>query len=280
MDLDTQPASFRARTYALLWHPVVRGALCRMPVARRLYAGWSRAHPFDTANGVDTSGYVPASEIAADPALAATISPYGGSQPSIVRRSLERLPDIREYGFVDIGCGKGRPLLVASAMPFQRLLGIEISPALGAVAQANAAVMARRFPGLPAIQIEIGDATAALMPGPRVVCFIYHPFDASLLSALLGNLERQLQAGLEHVFLVYYNPIHGSVIDSSRRFQRWSAVTLDYAAAELGYGPDIRDTVVTWQSSPARYPALPGATRPILVDRQGLQARLGTSPSQ
>jgi SAM-dependent methyltransferase len=278
MDLETEPTSVRARAYALLWHPSVRGALRRIPGARRLYAGWSRTHPFDRANGVDTSGYVPASEIADDPELAVAISPYGGSQPSIVRRSLEQLPDIGDYGFVDIGCGKGRPLLVASAMPFQRLLGIEISPALGAVAQANAAVIARRFPGRPAIQIEIGDAAAALMPGPRVVCFIYHPFGPSMLTALLGNLERQLQAGLEHVFLVYYNPIHGSVIDSSRRFERWSALTLDYAAAELGYGPDIRDTVVIWQSSPARYPALPGANRPILADKQGLQARVGTSP--
>ncbi len=275
MDADSRVGSPRALAYALLWSPFVKAVLGRLPLTRRLYAGWSRTHPFDTTHGVDTSGFVPADKCATDAAMAAAISPYGGSQPSIVRRSLELLPDLHEYNFVDIGCGKGRPLLVAAELPFRGLLGVEISPQLGAVARANAAILKSKFPNRPAISIETGDATTSAVPGPRAVCFIYHAFNASLLAALLRNLEAQLQSGLQHVFLVYYNPVHGEVIDRSARFQRWSASTLPYAEEELGYGPDIRDTVVIWQSVPVRFPARSAAGVPIVVDRRGWNARLG-----
>ena len=88
------------------------------------------------------------------------------------------------------------------------------------------------------------DATPAAVPGPRAVCFIYHAFNASLLATLLRNLEAQLQAGLQHVFLVYCNPVHGGgVIDGSRHFARWSAKS--------------------------------GAGTPILVEGRGWNARLG-----
>ena len=277
MDSDNPARSPRALTYALLWSPFIKAVLCRLPLMRRLYAGWSRKHPFDTAHGVDTSGFVPADECVTDASMAAAISPYGGSQPSIVRRSLELIPDLHQYTFMDIGCGKGRPLLVASELPFRGLLGVEISPQLAAVARANAAIMARKFPARPAINIEIGDATIAVIPGPRAVCFIYHAFNASLLATLLRNLEAHLQSDLQHVFLVYYNPVHGEVIDGSAHFVRWSAATLPYAADELGYGPDLRDTVVIWQSLPVRYPPKPGAGAPILVDGRGWNAGLGTA---
>lgn len=275
MDAENRASSPRALAYALLWSPFVKAVLGRLPVTRRLYAGWSRIHPFDATHGVDTSGFVPAGECVTDASMAAAISPYGGSQPSIVRRSLDLLPDLHHYTFMDIGCGKGRPLLVASELPFRGLLGVEISPQLAAVARANAAVLARRFPDRPVINVEIGDATISAVPGPRAVCFIYHAFNASLLAALLRNLEAQLQSGLQHVFLVYYNPVHGEVIDRSAHFTRWSASTLPYAADELGYGPDLRDTVVIWQSLPVCYPAKSGAGAPILVDGRGWNARLG-----
>ena len=53
-----------------------------------------------------------------------------GSQPTIIRRALDTLGDIAGYTFIDIGCGKGRPLVVASEYPFARILGCDISAEL------------------------------------------------------------------------------------------------------------------------------------------------------
>lgn len=287
----------RRALYRWLWAPRLKAVLQALPLARRLYDGWMRPHPFDAAQGVETSGFVPASECAEGTVEAAEISPYAGSQPSIVRASLALLPDLSRRAFVDIGCGKARPLVLASEFPFQRLVGVELSPALAAVARANAAVVARRHPGRTAIEIVMGDAVAmsarpggllgapppdgAGAPPEGVVYFMYHAFKQALLAALIGNLERQLQRDRQPVFFVYYNPVHGEVLDRSPLFARWSAGTHPYASSELGHGPDIADTVVIWQGLPERLPPRAAADRPIVVsDRQWCcLGEMGGSPA-
>jgi SAM-dependent methyltransferase len=208
---------------------------------------------------------VPATECATDDVPAAQIVCYGGSQPSIVRAVLASLPEPERYIFVDIGCGKGRPLVVASEFAFRRVIGVELAPKLAQVARANAASVAARHPDRTPIEIQIGDATAVSPLADRVIYFLYNPFGGKLLKALVENIERQLQSHLEHAFVVFYNPVHGEVLDQSRHFVRWAAHTIRYADDELGYGPDLDDPVVVWQSSPERYPPQSNAERRIFV---------------
>lgn len=265
--MPNQP--LRRKLFETLWAPQVKPMLERVPLVRRIYSGWDRVHPFDAAHGVDASGFMPAAECAGDSPLAARINPYGGSQPSIVRATLASLPEPERYSFVDIGCGKGRPLVVASEFPFQRVVGIELAPQLAAVARVNAAAVAAQHPTRTAIEIEVGDATQVAPPTQCVVYFLYNSFDQTLVTALIENLERQLQERLQHAFFVYYNPVHSAVLDASPCFARWSSRTLPYAAEELGYGPDIEDTVLIWQSLPQRYPAQADADRKVRVGPTG-----------
>jgi SAM-dependent methyltransferase len=251
------------RLVALLWNPSLRTVLGRLPVARRIYDGWMRHHPFDARFGVETSGSV-AAEVCA-PGLAQHISPYGGSQPSIVRRALHSLPETHSYAFVDVGCGKGRPLIVASELPFAHVLGVELSETLAGVGRANASLIARSHPERTPIQIQVGDATAVRPPAGKVVYFLYHPFGRGLVETFVRNLEHHLGGTLQHAFVVYYNPVHGTVMDRSPHLARWSANSWPYAPDEVGFGPDLTDTVVIWQTRPARFAPLDGAARPITV---------------
>ena len=260
--------------YDVVWHPRLKSLLDRLPFIRRVYNGWARRHPFDAEHGVDTSGFVSAAACAPDPALASQILPYAGSQPSIVRAGITGLPDHNYYAFVDLGCGKGRALMVASEFSFARLVGVEISPNLAEVARRNAAVIGLRDPRRTPIEIHVGDATTVRPPGERVVYFMYHPVGRALMETLVDGLERQLANGLQHAFLVYYNPVHGDVLDRSPRFARWQAETIPYADDELGFGPDLSDTLVTWQTVPGLYPAQPRANRRIVFKGSGLHADL------
>lgn len=266
----------RLKIYEALWAPRVKRVLERVKVVRRIYNGWERRHPFDVAHGLDTSGYLAPAECAPDDAaMASQITCYGGSQPSIVRAGLAQLPDREHYGFVDIGCGKGRPLAVASELSFARVVGIEIASELAAAARSNAAILAARFPDRPRIEIRVDDATKPTAAGQRVVYFMYHAFGAELVTRLVESIERQLRDGLQHAFFVYYNPVHAELLDRSPHFTRWSAAVLPYAADELGFGPDVRDTVVVWQSLPNRYPARAAASRRVVVGPSGMAATLG-----
>jgi SAM-dependent methyltransferase len=240
----------RARAYAspLLDRPPVRRLLEAVPVARNLYSGWSRTHPFDRSYGTDTSGFVPPERMGLDPALSRHMMPYAGSQPSIVRRAIAALPEQEGYCFVDLGCGKARPLLIASEFPFRRLVGVELSPDLANIARANAARIRRDFPGRPAIDIVEGDASRFMLPSGNIVLFVYHAFDADFVRLLVKNLEDGLSGPLEHLFVIYYNPVLGAELDASPALTRWYAETLPYDSSELGFGPDREDTVVIWQS--------------------------------
>lgn len=246
----------RLRTGAssLLHRPRTRRLLERTPLGPRLYKGWSRTHPIDRLYGIDTSGFVSVDRLHVDPTLTRHMLPYAGSQPSIIRRAIASLPELDGYSFVDLGCGKGRPLSVASEFPFRRVIGVELSPDLCNVARKNAAAIHRRFPERPPIDIVQGNAARFTAPAGKVVLFFYHSFDAEFIAHLAENLERSLAGSLEHLFVIYYNPVWGEVLDRSPALVRWRADTMRYDPSELGFGPDSEDTVVVWQSLRGAYP--------------------------
>src|SRR5262245_44984302 len=98
-------------------------------------------HPIDKLYGIDTSGYIQEDKIlSTHKELMGKINPYMGVQPSVLRQIIEDLPDLEQYHFIDLGCGKGRATIVASEFPFKKITGIEISPQLARVGQKNAAI--------------------------------------------------------------------------------------------------------------------------------------------
>lgn len=232
----------------MAYAPAAKKILKRIPVVRGLYPSWERTHPFDLQYGIDTSGYLPVEKIHRDKDLVAKINPYGGSQPGIVRKALAALGDVKDYALTDIGCGKGRVTVVASEFPFKEVLGVELSAQLAKVAHENAEKVISSFKNRPPIKILQGNALEFPLPKGNLVVFMYHSFQKELTVQMVKRLEAALAAGTEHLFVVYYNPVFGEVFDASPAFTRWFASTLPYDASEIGYGPDVDDSVVIWQS--------------------------------
>jgi SAM-dependent methyltransferase len=231
-----------------LYTPVVKRRLDHAPFTRKLYKVWDRGHPFDSEFGVDTLGIVPTEQITTDKRLAAQIVCYAGSQPSIVRRGLAALGPVEDYTLLDFGCGKGRATIVASEFPFRQVIGVELSPVLCAVARENAAIIARKFPGRPAITIINANVLEFALPAGKLVIFAYHPFGAEILAGVVKRFEATLAEETPHIFFVYDNPVHAEVLDASRAFVRFYAGDVAYDKGELGYGLFNHDAVVIWQS--------------------------------
>jgi SAM-dependent methyltransferase len=263
----------RLQAFTVLHSNPVKRVLTRIPVVREVYGGWRWRHPFDREHGTDTSGFVGVEALQPDPATGKLMNFYGGSQPGIVRRVLETLPDKEKYTLVDLGCGKGRPLFVASEFPFKDIIGVDISQAVLDIARKNVAIVKERFPDRPPIELVHGNAFQFVPPGNHVVFFLYHPFARGGVEQFAAALEQKIAEGA-HVFVVYYNPVWGDVLDASSRLSRWSAASLPYEPEEVGFGPDLSDTVVVWQSSPKRYASLEGAEQPIVVTTPGGRADL------
>jgi SAM-dependent methyltransferase len=92
-----------------------------------------------------------------------------------------------EYWFVDVGCGKGRALLLAAQRAFPQLYGIEYSSKLCKIAQRNLLQI-----GIPAGRFEIIciDATEFEFPQHDLFLYLYNPFDLTILNAIMISLQQ------------------------------------------------------------------------------------------
>ncbi len=252
--------------HRMAFRPPVKNWLVRIPVVRRIYDGWGRVHPIDTAYDVDTSGYVSVEQLSKDERLCKLINPYAGSSPSVIRKALGALPAVDDYTFIDLGCGKGRAMIIASERPFKGVIGVELSASLANIARRNATTIGTRFPERPAMSVVEGNAVEYVLPSGKAVLFIYHAFGPELMEHLTRSLEARLETLLEHVFIVYYNPVHSEAFDASPAFERWYAATLRADANEVGYAPDDEETVVIWQSKRGKaQPNHADRNRPIVI---------------
>ena len=160
-------------------------------------------HPFDLQHGTDTSGCLPSAVLAPTSLSALYITGYIGIGPSALTQAIAALPiQHQDFTFVDLGCGKGRALLVASEFPFRHLLGVELAPELCRTAQAN---IATRPEWAARISVVEHDAATIALPGGPLVIFMFHPFFASILRRVLANLERQLRRAPRETWLLYAN---------------------------------------------------------------------------
>jgi tRNA G46 methylase TrmB len=95
---------------------------------------------------------------------------YWGVLPSrareVLRRWRETLPPQRlaEYTFIDVGCGKGRMLLIASELPFRKVVGIELNEDLESRAAKNAEAWRRMGKSRTSIEVLQQDATEMVRP--------------------------------------------------------------------------------------------------------------------
>jgi SAM-dependent methyltransferase len=157
-------------------------------------------HPFDALHGTDTGG--PGRGYAIPGFFSNTYANgYLGIAPSALTQAISQLPfDPRDFTFIDLGCGKGRAVMVATQFPFRQIIGVEISPELCATARTN---IARNPVWAGRISILEQDASTYTFPETPLLIFLYHPFLPPLLRRVLANLERQLRQTSRETWVIY-----------------------------------------------------------------------------
>lgn len=172
---------------------------------------------------------------------------YVASLTSVIRRTLavaactlgeERF---REAQFFDLGCGKGKTLLVYAMHYSQHAkyaaVGIEYEPALWEIARTNA-----RKLGSAGRAIELHCDSALnierYIKSPILVIYLYNPFHGKTLRSFLSRIAKY-----PHV-LIYVDPVekdllqeYGYRIQASNR-GRYNASTW-LVASNYGTGPSL-----------------------------------------
>jgi SAM-dependent methyltransferase len=171
----------------------------------------SEPHPFDVAAGVDTSGVIHGSALAAGHPHDAYIVAYYGSAPSLFRAAMERwkqTPAVRpvsEYTFVDIGCGKGRALMMASEMGFRECVGVELIEDLAMAGRANLEHFAATGRARSPMRIVRADALELEYPQTPCLVFLFNPFTGRMLTRLLKKIATVFRDRPGEVEIVYLN---------------------------------------------------------------------------
>jgi SAM-dependent methyltransferase len=190
-------------------------------------------HPFDQAHGPDTSGLVPAKHLRTGSPSDDHVTAYYGVAPSILRSLVQtwRASDpggpIEKWTFIDIGCGKGRAMLVASELGFRRVVGVELNPGLATVARSNIAQWTAAHasdptsPWTSAIELLEQDALDLELPSGPVLLFLFHPFEAPLLARFLDRIDAQMAARRKpHLDVLYVNAECRSIFEQREHYKR------------------------------------------------------------
>lgn len=191
---------------------------------------------FDAVHGVVTEALLFLGDL--DPeAIGPNIEHATHYEPTPVgdlERLLQHVPFALERAtFVDLGAGMGRAVFAAARFPFRQVLGVEISPALVAIARDNVKNFMRAASNVGAsgadgaketqpvlrcrdVRIVRGDAATFRFPQGPLVVYLYNPFDAVLLARVTARLAREQRSELA---VLYHTPVERAVLEEHPAFE-------------------------------------------------------------
>ena len=173
------------------------------------------ANEFDLKYGTDTGGIEPLWKFKICSPNARFGASYQATQENELANALEFLREnLKTFTFIDLGCGKGRTLLVASNLGFRQVIGVEFVSQFVEIARTNLAK--RRIANAVVL---CADAAEFRFPNSDTVVYLYNPFSQDVLSKVIVNLHESFSK--QRIYVIYKVPRFAEVIDSSGFLRRF-----------------------------------------------------------
>ena len=170
---------------------------------------------FDRQFGVDTASMITLPELQTDPRFK-NAHIYAPTPRFLFRHVLRQIHvDYEKFVFIDIGCGKGKVLLLASELPLKRIIGIELSAELIRVAEDNLRSCLGRMGKQDRAELVCVDAAEYQFPHEPAIFYFCNPFELEVMSKVLDNIRHSLAEVPREVYVVYLNPELHSLLDES-----------------------------------------------------------------
>lgn len=169
------------------------------------------ADDFDDLNGVKTAGKVQPWNLEIESPNAKYASKYEPANPEFIRKAINLMgEDLCTFTFLDLGCGKGRALILAHQLGFKRIMGVEFCPELAEIGKENC-----RRAGMTA-EIVTADVSDFDLPAEDLVLFMFDPFKGPVMCRTLDQISRHKQK----LIVVYVNPQLKGLFDKCSRLKR------------------------------------------------------------
>jgi predicted RNA methylase len=182
-----------------------------------------RERRFDRRYGVDTTGKFKPVFVGVTGEVKALARAHQPSAVGLFARFI-RLSGANptDFTFIDLGCGKGRTLLLAARSSFRKVVGVELDSALCETARQNAATWKTQRHGAPITIIE-GNAAEFEPPSGNLFIYMFCPFDGAVFHQVAERLAQWAGEAGRRVIVAYvadYQDPRTDIIEKSGVFRR------------------------------------------------------------
>jgi len=120
---------------------------------------------------------------------------------------LKKNYQLKHYNFLDIGCGKGKTMILASKYSFKQITGYEINKDVFSVLKKN--INQKKFRNFKVYNksIKISEIEN------NSVIYFYNPFNEELSKRLFDEIS--INTLLEDIILIYVNPIYSFALEKA-----------------------------------------------------------------
>jgi predicted RNA methylase len=112
---------------------------------------------------------------------------------------------------IDLGCGKGRVMVVAAYFGFTSITGVDFAKELCEEAEANMIKVQKKFTDLK-WKVICNDVLNYDISPDDCVFFMFNPFTKDILEKFLQKIERSLQQAPRTIYFLYASPLYIEVL--------------------------------------------------------------------
>ncbi|PWT70647.1 MAG: hypothetical protein C5B59_19775 [Bacteroidetes bacterium] len=112
--------------------------------------------------------------------------------------------------FLDIGCGKGRVLIVAATYGFEHITGVDISEEFCDEAEAITQRYSSKNPQADFTIVNV-DACKYDIPNEVTTIFLFNPFDEIIMNEVVNNIIKSQHRCSRDIRVIYAYPEHKSI---------------------------------------------------------------------
>ena len=112
--------------------------------------------------------------------------------------------------FLDVGCGKGRAMIVAAAYGFEQITGIDFSKEFCEDSEATIKLYSQKNSTAHFTVINT-DAYYFEIPNDITTIFFFNPFDGFIMNEVVSNIIKSRNRNSRTIRVLYANPQHKSI---------------------------------------------------------------------
>ncbi len=189
---------------------------------------------FDVPGLIETAGLDDIDELTVDSENLAHGSRYEAVVPIEFHSMMQAAGDVCQGRvFLDLGCGKGRAILLASEYPFNGIIGVEFAAELAEIASRNVRNYSNTRQLCKQIEVVHEDAAEYAIPDTPLVIFLFNPFRQPVMGRVVDNVRRSLDRYPRPLTVIYNQPVLDDLWSALPQISR--VVTMRRESGRLGY---------------------------------------------